>query len=1007
MKKTLKNKFVGVLFVAIICSFCVVGASCKKGGGNQSGSSSQSEVTLTLDKAQATVVLGDELYLKADFSGAEDSSLVWTTDNEAVASVDNGKITSNSVGSAIITATYADKSAQCSVTVTTNDMLPTLSFEGIPDEENVTVSFSDKLNFNPYVRFNGKSFTDGSFSVSVSDSSVGTYENGVFTPVAAGETELKINGKWRGIEGPCLNKAITVKVINELSVVVNGGLTSSVSLYTAQTHGGKTYDVSYPFAVTAQENGKDIEYSVAVSSGVDVVAYDEQNKTVNALKYGSAVITVSFKDGNGEAGTLNVPVTVTRPVAEYEEVVEYFSAVDGDIPVDEIFGKPADIKDAYCEGKELTVVNNRILGVNAKRNAATEEVLTVYDDTVGYTVKVVAYTKVIKEESDLSAFNSDFDGFVVLSGDIECSGTNTLCNKGTFKGVFDGNGYLIKKAKFSADASGGGLFGIIGNNAVIRNVGIVDADMSPYNSAILAGCSKTQYNTGALIENIYVKVAKAGSRPGVLMWQRCPWDVINNVLIDSSCFSTSGFGTAYGTMFASDNYAVADSGRNWAKNVANITNVYVVAKDGVPLSDNVAYSKTYPAKIYAFNDGKTDDATKNEYVYTGVKRYADMYALAGAINKIGDDENYWTITETTVEWKGKLPEFDTVDYDKTVEFSALDGDLPVADIFGNENAVITEAYQGGTSLHVVNNKVLGVATRNDGVTETSIVVCGATGKYKVKLNAYTKIIDEESDFSVFDVSGGTVNGCYVLGGDVVCKGEIEWKNVSADKNSKYFNGIFDGRGHKIIGIRVGERGLFGALGNEAVIKNIAFTDSILSDAEEWKYTPFLAYNSAAGDKSSSKIENVYIQFKNFREAKGGNRGAGLLFDYNANITIKDVIVEIKTTNFNPTPQFGYGALFAQDKVHGAANNLINVKVVSAVMPVAMITDVDLNTGVAKNNWATYAGNDKESAGKLVKDQYYYYETVTRYDSMAALAAATNKVGNWKVTADGAVWEENA
>ncbi|MDY3724537.1 MAG: hypothetical protein SO003_04130, partial [Candidatus Borkfalkiaceae bacterium] len=237
--------------------------------------------------------------------------------------------------------------------------------------------------------------------------------------------------------------------------------------------------------------------------------------------------------------------------------------------------------------------------------------------------------------------------------------------------------------------------------------------------------------------------------------------------------------------------------------------------------------------------------------------------------------------------------------------------------------------------------------------------------------------------------------------------EIEWKNVSADKNSKYFNGIFDGRGHKIIGIRVGERGLFGALGNEAVIKNVAFTDSILSDAEEWKYTPFLAYNSAAGDKSSSKIENVYIQFKNFREAKGGNRGAGLLFDYNANITIKDVIVEIKTTNFNPTPQFGYGALFAQDKVHGAANNLINVKVVSLVMPVAMITDVDLKTGVAKNNWATYAGNDKESAGKLVKDQYYYYETVTRYDSMAALAAATNKVGNWKVTADGAVWEENA
>ena len=132
-----------------------------------------------------------------------------------------------------------------------------------------------------------------------------------------------------------------------------------------------------------------------------------------------------------------------------------------------------------------------------------------------------------------------------------------------------------------------------------------------------------------------------------------------------------------------------------------------------------------------------------------------------------------------------------------------------------------------------------------------------------------------------------------------------------------------------------------------------------------------------------------------------------MFNYNSNITIKDVIIEIKTTNFNKAPQFGYGALFAQDKIHGEAKNLINVKVVSALMPMAMITDVDLNTGVARNNWVTYAGNDKDSADKLVKDSYYYYDTVTRYDSLSELAAETTKVGNWKITAESVVWEENA
>ena len=354
-----------------------------------------------------------------------------------------------------------------------------------------------------------------------------------------------------------------------------------------------------------------------------------------------------------------------------------------------------------------------------------------------------------------------------------------------------------------------------------------------------------------------------------------------------------------------------------------------------------------------------------------------------------------------------MVEFETKDYDKIVDFSAMDGDLPVADIFGNENAVITEAYQGGTALNIVNNKVLGVVTKRDGVTETSIVVVGASGKYRVSLRAYTKIIKTESDFSVFDVSNGKVDGYYVLGGDVVCQGAIEWKNVSANKTSNYFNGIFDGRGHKVIGLRVGEMGLFGSLGNDAAIKNVAFTDSILSDVEEWKYSPFIAYDSAAGDKSASKIENVYVQFKNFREAKGGNRGAGLLFNYNSNITIKDVIIEIKTTSFTATPQFVYGVLFAQDKIHGAASNLINVKVVSTLMPMAMITDVNLDTGVAKNSWATYAGNDKDASGKLEKEQYYYYDGVNRYDDLAGLASATEKVGNWKITSDTVTWEENA
>ena len=492
------------------------------------------------------------------------------------------------------------------------------------------------------------------------------------------------------------------------------------------------------------------------------------------------------------------------------------------------------------------------------------------------------------------------------------------------------------------------------------------------------------------------------------MWQRGPWDVIKNVLIDASCFAVSGYDKAYGAMFASDPWAVAEGGNAWNKNVANISNVYVISEEGVPLSDNVAFNAWYPAKIYASNDGVAENAATHEYVYTGVTRFNDLSALANAFNKIGDDENYWTITETTVEWKGELPEFEIVEYGKTVEFSAADGDLPLDEIFGKTGVVLTEAYQGGTALTVADNKVLGVATKNDGVTETEIVIVSAWGKYKVKLNAYTKIIDEESDLSVFDVSHGIVKGYYILGCDIHCNGEIEWKNATADKdNNKYFNGIFDGKGHKIIGLLVGEKGLFGALGNEAIIRNVAFTASVLSNEGEYVYTPFLAYESAADRNTGSKIENVYIQFADFRSQKGGNRGAGLLFRYNSYILIKDVIVEIKTSSFDPSPQFGYGALFVaatSPETAGTAGNLQNVKVISVLMPMAMMTYEDLATGVAKYNWAIYAGNDRETAGKFEKD-YYYYDGVARYDNLTALSAETAKVGSWKITGESVEWEE--
>lgn len=1004
MRSIIKKSILFTLASALVGALALLCVSCKKDQNNDNPST---EVILTLDKDRAPLILGDETVIKAFYTQVEGETLVWNSSDESVASVKDGKVASNHVGTAIISASYAGENAECEVVISDGNMLPVMIFEGLPEEENVTVGMLSQLNFIPSIKFNGKTFFDADVEYKVSDNAVGKIENGVFYPLKNGETLVEIIGNWRGLGGVYMRKSFRVNVIDELSVTVNGGRTSSIRLYTVGSHGGKTYETSSPFVVNVSENGQALKYNVSVIGGEGIINYNKENESVSAVGYGNAEIEISFIDEKGEEGTLNIPVSVLRPIAEYSKPIEYFSALDGDFPVEDVFGENAELTDAYYNGESLTVDNNKILGIPTIRTGMIERTVTIYSETVGYTVTFEVYTKILRSAADLLVFNSNRDGYFIMTNDIDCSGVATIANGGKFSGVFDGNGFSIKNAKFSATESGGGLFGIIGSNAVVRNFGVIDADLSAYSSAVLAGCSVTPYNAGALFENIYIKIAKVGSRPGALMWKRCPWDVFKNVLVDASCFSVSGYDKVYGIMFAFDAYAVAEDGKNWNKNVANISNVYVISEKNIPLSDNVEYNKTFPAKIYAVNDGIEENAATNEYVYTGVTRFDGLSALAKTVNKIGDDENYWTITESAVEWKGKLPEFEIIEYGKTVEFSAMDGDLPIDEIFGKNGVVLTEAYQGGTALSIEGNKVFGVATKNDGATETEIVIVSAFGKYRVKLNAYTKIIDEESDLSVFDVSSGIVNGYYVLGCDVICAGKIEWKNASADKdNNKYFNGIFDGKGHKIIGLRVGEKGLFGALGNAAIIRNVAFTASILSNEGDYKNTPFLAYESAADRNSGSKIENVYIQFADFRSIKGGDRGAGLLFGYNPNILIKDIIIEIKTTTFHTSPQFGYGALFVEDTTHGTAGNLQNIKVVSVIVPMAMKTDVALDTGIARYNWATYAGNDKDTAGKLEKDKYYYYDGITRYDDLAALSAVTTKVGSWKITGESVEWEEN-
>lgn len=78
--------------------------------------------SVTLDKTTLSINEGSSYTLTATItpSDATNKSLIWTSDNESVATVSNGKVTAVSKGSATITVTTedGDYSATCEVTVT-------------------------------------------------------------------------------------------------------------------------------------------------------------------------------------------------------------------------------------------------------------------------------------------------------------------------------------------------------------------------------------------------------------------------------------------------------------------------------------------------------------------------------------------------------------------------------------------------------------------------------------------------------------------------------------------------------------------------------------------------------------------------------------------------------------------------------------------------------------------------------------------------------------------------
>ena len=110
-------------------------------------------VNLTLDKTTVQIKCGGSDTLKATLSGSSDK-ISWKSSDAKVAKVDaNGKVTTKQAGTVTITASAADKSATCVVTVLYKDVTNTKDFWYAPTNyltaANVVKGYDKQTKFKP------------------------------------------------------------------------------------------------------------------------------------------------------------------------------------------------------------------------------------------------------------------------------------------------------------------------------------------------------------------------------------------------------------------------------------------------------------------------------------------------------------------------------------------------------------------------------------------------------------------------------------------------------------------------------------------------------------------------------------------------------------------------------------------------------------------------------------------------------------------------------------------
>ena len=379
--------------------------------------------SITLDKTTLSLAVGESTTLTATVKpdDATDKTVAWSSSDESVAKVDNGKVTALKSGKATVTAKCGGKTAECAVTVAVPVSSITL------DKTALSLAIGETATLTATVKPDDA--TDKTVAWSSSDESVASVDNGKVTAIKSGK--VTVTAKCGDKTAEC-----AVTVIVPVSSITLDKTTLSLAVSEAAT-------------LTATVKPDDATDKTVVWSSSDESIAKVDNGKVTALKIGSVTVTAT-----AASFSVSCKVTVIHP-----DNIIYYTSTDGNIvkPFNESAFGANILSNEYQDNVGKIVFDGSVTSIG---NAAFYSCSTVYSMILPDKVTEIGdrafekrgITQIELPDSILSigeaAFRSSRIKNITLPRDVQLIGAEAFSESGLEVIIFSNNIKIIESRTF-------------------------------------------------------------------------------------------------------------------------------------------------------------------------------------------------------------------------------------------------------------------------------------------------------------------------------------------------------------------------------------------------------------------------------------------------------------------------------------------------------------------------------------------------------------------------------